>query len=66
MIPFSTSFTLTTDNVVAAYNNDVKAPALVAAKDVQADDFAKLCKKIFRSFCERKRVCSIRKRSCKN
>ena len=44
--PFSTSFTLTTDNVVAAYNNDVKAPALVAAKDVQADDFANYVKNI--------------------
>ena len=44
--PFSTSFTLTTDNVVAAYNNDVKAPALVAAKDVQADDFANFVKNI--------------------
>ena len=45
-VPFSTSFTLTTDNVVAAYNNDVKAPALVAAKDVQADDFANFVKNI--------------------
>ena len=44
--PFSTSFTLTTDNVVVAYNNDVKAPALVAAKDVQADDFANFVKNI--------------------
>ena len=44
--PFSTSFTLTTDNVVAAYNNDVNAPALVAAKDVQADDFANFVKNI--------------------
>ena len=44
--PFSTSFTLTTDNVVAAYNNDVKAPALVVAKDVQADDFANFVKNI--------------------
>ena len=44
--PFSASFTLTTDNVVAAYNNDVKAPALVAAKDVQADDFANFVKNI--------------------
>ena len=44
--PFSISFTLTTDNVVAAYNNDVKAPALVAAKDVQADDFANFVKNI--------------------
>ena len=44
--PFSTSFTLTTDNVVAAYNNDVKAPALVAAKDVQADDFTNFVKNI--------------------
>ena len=43
---FSASFTLTTDNVVAAYNNDVKAPALVAAKDVQADDFANFVKNI--------------------
>lgn len=45
-VSFSTSFTLTTDNVVAAYNNDVKAPALVAAKDVQADDFANFVKNI--------------------
>ena len=45
-VPFSTSFTLTTDNVVAAYNNNVKAPALVAAKDVQADDFANFVKNI--------------------
>lgn len=45
-VPFSTSFTLTTDNVVAAYNNDVKAPALVAAKDGQADDFANFVKNI--------------------
>ena len=45
-VPFSTSFTLTTDNVVAAYNNDVKAPALVAVKDVQADDFANFVKNI--------------------
>lgn len=45
-VPFSTSFTLTIDNVVAAYNNDVKAPALVAAKDVQADDFANFVKNI--------------------
>lgn len=45
-VPFSTSFTLTTDNVVAAYNNDVKAPALVAAKEVQADDFANFVKNI--------------------
>lgn len=45
-VPFSTSFTLTTDNVVVAYNNDVKAPALVAAKDVQADDFANFVKNI--------------------
>lgn len=45
-VPFSTSFTLTTDNVVAAYNDDVKAPALVAAKDVQADDFANFVKNI--------------------
>ena len=45
-VPCSTSFTLTTDNVVAAYNNDVKAPALVAAKDVQADDFANFVKNI--------------------
>ena len=45
-VPFSTSFTLTTDNIVAAYNNDVKAPALVAAKDVQADDFANFVKNI--------------------
>lgn len=45
-VPFSTSFTLTTDNVVAAYNNDVKAPALVAAKDVQTDDFANFVKNI--------------------
>lgn len=44
--PFSTSFTLTTDNVVAAYNNNNKAPALVAAKDVQADDFANFVKNI--------------------
>lgn len=44
--PFSASFTLTTDNVVAAYNNNAKAPALVAAKDVQADDFANFVKKI--------------------
>ena len=44
--PFSASFTLTTDNVVAAYNNNVKAPALVAAKDVQADDFANFVKNI--------------------
>ncbi len=44
--PFSASFTLTTDNVVVAYNNDVKAPALVAAKDVQADDFANFVKNI--------------------
>lgn len=44
--PFSTSFTLTTDNVVAAYNNNDKAPALVAAKDVQADDFANYVKNI--------------------
>ena len=44
--PFSTSFTLTTDNVVAAYNNNDKAPALVAAKDVQADDFANFVKNI--------------------
>lgn len=43
--PFSASFTLTTDNVVAAYNNN-KAPALVAAKDVQADDFANFVKNI--------------------
>ena len=45
------SFTLTTDNVVAVYNNNVKAPALVAAKDVQADDFCKLCKKYSESIC---------------
>ena len=44
--PFSTSFALTTDNVVAVYNNNVKAPALVAAKDVQADDFANFVKNI--------------------
>lgn len=44
--PFSASFTLTTDNVVAVYNNNVKAPALVAAKDVQADDFANFVKNI--------------------
>ena len=44
--PFSASFTLTTDNIVAAYNNDAKAPALVAAKDVQADDFANFVKNI--------------------
>lgn len=44
--PFSASFTLTTDNVVAAYNNNAKAPALVAAKDVQADDFANFVKNI--------------------
>ena len=44
--PFSTSFTLTTDNVVAAYNNNDKAPALVAVKDVQADDFANYVKNI--------------------
>lgn len=45
-VPFGTSFTLTTDNVVAVYNNNVKAPALVAAKDVQADDFANFVKNI--------------------
>ena len=45
-VPFSTRFTLTTDNVVAVYNNNVKAPALVAAKDVQADDFANFVKNI--------------------
>lgn len=45
-VPFSTSFTLTTDNVVAVYNNNAKAPALVAAKDVQADDFANFVKNI--------------------
>ena len=45
-VPFSTSFTLTTDNVVAVYNNNVKAPALVVAKDVQADDFANFVKNI--------------------
>ena len=45
-VPFSTSFTLTTDNVVAVYNNNVKAPALVAAIDVQADDFANFVKNI--------------------
>lgn len=45
-VPFSTSFTLTTDNVVAVYNNNVKAPALVAAKDVQAEDFANFVKNI--------------------
>ena len=45
-VPFSASFTLTTDNVVAAYNNNAKAPALVAAKDVQADDFANFVKNI--------------------
>ena len=45
-VPFSTSFTLTTDNIVAVYNNNVKAPALVAAKDVQADDFANFVKNI--------------------
>ena len=44
--PFSTSFTLTTDNVVAVYNNNAKAPALVAAKDVKADDFANFVKNI--------------------
>ena len=44
--PFSASFTLTTDNVVAVYNNNIKAPALVAAKDVQADDFANFVKNI--------------------
>lgn len=44
--PFSASFTLTTDNVVAVYNNNAKAPALVAAKDVQADDFANFVKNI--------------------
>lgn len=44
--PFSASFILTTDNVVAVYNNNVKAPALVAAKDVQADDFANFVKNI--------------------
>ena len=45
-VPFSTSFTLTTDNVVAVYNNNIKAPALVAAKDVQADDFTNFVKNI--------------------
>lgn len=45
-VPFSASFTLITDNVVAAYNNNNKAPALVAAKDVQADDFANFVKNI--------------------
>ncbi len=45
-VPFSTSFTLTTDNVVAVYNNNVKAPALVVAKDVQADDFTNFVKNI--------------------
>ena len=45
-VPFSTSFTLTTDNVVAVYNNNAKAPALVAAKDVKADDFANFVKNI--------------------
>ena len=44
--PFSASFTLTTDNVVAVYNNNAKAPALVAAKDVKADDFANFVKNI--------------------
>ena len=44
--PVSASFTLTTDNVVAVYNNNAKAPALVAAKDVQADDFANFVKNI--------------------
>ena len=44
--PFSASFTLTTDNVVAVYNNNAKAPALVAAKDVQANDFANFVKNI--------------------
>lgn len=44
--PFSTSFALTTDNVVAVYNNNAKAPALVAAKDVKADDFANFVKNI--------------------
>ena len=44
--PFSTSFALTTENVVAVYNNNAKAPALVAAKDVQADDFANFVKNI--------------------
>ena len=44
--PFSTSFALTTDNVVAVYNNNAKAPALVAAKDVQADDFTNFVKNI--------------------
>ena len=44
--PFSTNFILTTDNIVAAYNNNDKAPALVAAKDVQADDFANFVKNI--------------------
>lgn len=47
--PFSTSFALTTDNVVAVYNNNAKAPALVAAKDVQADDFTNFVK-IFRKY----------------
>lgn len=45
-VPFSTSFTLTTDNGVAVYNNNAKAPALVAAKDVKADDFANFVKNI--------------------
>ena len=45
-VPFSTSFALTTDNVVAVYNNNAKAPALVAAKDVQADDFTNFVKNI--------------------
>lgn len=45
-VPFSTSFTLTTNNVVAVYNNNAKAPALVAAKDVKADDFANFVKNI--------------------
>ena len=31
---------------MAVYNNNVKAPALVAAKDVQADDFANFVKNI--------------------
>lgn len=44
--PFRTSFALTTDNVVAVYNNNAKAPALVAAKDVQADDFTNFVKNI--------------------
>ena len=63
--PFSTSFTLTTDNVVAAYNNNNKAPALVAAKDVQADDFANFVKNIQKVSVNGKEYAASGKRAVK-